>query len=255
MFCIQYFHTIYLANIILDEVKNKDAIIDGVLKGCNEKWTLEKFKFAQIVTTEHVDKRTTKKLATIVKDLGKIEVVVCRMNRTQNRKPEDSDVSDDGTPEAHGCSQHSRPFQCHPKIPEKALKCSALSHRADLAKPIRVNKKFNSWDKPEEINTEDEPFARFVFRYRSRTKQSRRTEIKPEPATETHIKREKSPEYDEILASARNVKVRKIEAQEVVNLEDDDEIYESEVNDLEDDDETKEQEASSLEDDDQLVSL
>ncbi|MCJ1390391.1 hypothetical protein MMC18_003250 [Xylographa bjoerkii] len=68
-------------------------------------------------------------------------------------------------------------------------------------------------------------------------KESRRAEIEPEPVTEVGFKRERSPEYDEILASARDVKVRKIGEQEVIDLTDNDESEEQEAIDLEDDDE------------------
>ncbi|MCJ1381641.1 hypothetical protein MMC17_004752 [Xylographa soralifera] len=272
----------YLENIILNPSKHERGTMDGVLKGCNGKWTLEKFKFAQIVTTEHTGKITTKDLATMVEHLGKIEVVACRLTRSLDDTPEASVGSESDTAEDHGCSRHGRPFQCHPAIPEKALKGSAVSHRATLAKPIRVDRETKYWNESETIDTEDKPFARFEFRYRSRkalqdlliirrpllsyerpveqlsrrelieiARQSREIRIKPEPETEVGVTRERLPEYDEILASARDVKIRKIEVQEVIDLEEEDETSTQQVAEL-DDDEIEEHEVSASENDDDL---
>ena len=44
----------YLENIFLKPSKHAAGTIDGVLKGCNGKWTLEKFEFAQIVTRKNI---------------------------------------------------------------------------------------------------------------------------------------------------------------------------------------------------------
>ncbi|MCJ1435291.1 hypothetical protein MMC27_004663 [Xylographa pallens] len=292
----------HLENIILNPRKHKNGTIDGVLKGCNRKWTLEKFKFTQIVTTEQTGQRMVKGLAVMVENIGKIEVVAHRISVSPNDTPQDIGQSEGGTPEDHGCNRHGRPFQCHTAIPEKALKGSAVSHRASLAKPIRVNRGPEYWNNVEKMDTKDEPFARFEFRYRSRSKhsevkprdtrltrytealqdlliirrrllsyerpveqlsrrelieiakQSREVGIKPEPGTEVGVKRERSPEYDEILASARDVKIRKIEEQEVIDLEEENETHEQQVIELEDDTEIEQQEMSGSEDDDDLYS-
>ena len=43
----------YLENVILNPSKHESDEIDGILKGYNGKWTLEIFKFAQIVTSKN----------------------------------------------------------------------------------------------------------------------------------------------------------------------------------------------------------
>ena len=66
----------------------------------------------------------------MVKNIGKIGVVARRVDRSPDDNPQDVNQSEDDTPQDHHCSQHGRPFQCYIVIPEKALKGSAISHRA-----------------------------------------------------------------------------------------------------------------------------
>ncbi|MCJ1438438.1 hypothetical protein MMC27_007826 [Xylographa pallens] len=199
--------------------------MDSARRCVGGQWTIEKFRFAEIIS---VDGPSGSMGSSEASDLASIGQIVLSVHRIRNIR-ESPDVKTTYNVQTGSTLSGT--------VPEKALKGRALSHRTSLDPPQIVEAAQSVRCNYVDIN--GSPFVKFEFRYRSRralqiegiiprspspipledrpveslTREeaiellARRTarnkpDTKPEGSTTLRVKRERDPEFDEILASS-----------------------------------------------------
>ncbi|MCJ1477393.1 hypothetical protein MMC13_006064 [Lambiella insularis] len=230
----------WLESSILHKTKMNSFSFEGVISTSGGKWTLEAFKFTDILTTEDQGDRTVEEMTAMVAELGTITVKARRIHAKGLEKRHQ-----------HSKNVEVQSLQSQVPIPETALKTSTTSLRATLAEPEPTSKCYRFSD-IRYIDTADKPYATFAFKYRS-TKALQDLLIIPRPLplsersvdglsreelmelvvelrqTQTNtkvksepvigLKRERTPDNSEILSSARVAKVAKTQKRVMIDLD------------------------------------
>ncbi|MCJ1399038.1 hypothetical protein MMC11_002240 [Xylographa trunciseda] len=221
------------------------SYLDSVRACVSGQWTREKFRFAEIVSDDGQSGSMRSSEASDIAGIGKIVLSVCRIKNIQESTT---------APTRFNLQARST---VPAKIPEKALKGRALSHKTSLDPPEKTAA-IRTYI-VDYVDKRDSPYVNFEFRYRSRralqiegiiprspspvpledrpveslTREEalellarrnaqNKPETKGEGSVRPRVKRERDAEVDEILASSYvRKKARGNQVIEVIDLLDD----------------------------------
>ncbi|MCJ1475239.1 hypothetical protein MMC13_003901 [Lambiella insularis] len=147
-----YIDGIHVEASMLDGIDQRCALL-GKRTGKNGTWTMEKFRFKDIMLEEDQLVNNHELLGMHLPELG---TIIVEVRRIRSRTP---------VPVNSGNTRRLEIVR-DTKVPEKALKGLALSHRTTLDAPTFLTPP-RVWI-TDNIEGKDSHFAKFVFKYRSR---------------------------------------------------------------------------------------